>query len=168
MYKLKDIVAGDQQFIFEALSDPAVIKHYGVSYSNFEETAEQMKFYEDLEKNRTGKWWLIQHEDGECVGACGFNYYQPKHEKIEIGYWLLPQYQRRGVMRLVLPQAIEMIQKFYSIHRIEAMVESDNISSIKLLKRLGFDHEGTMRECEKKNGDWISIDIYALLVPSES
>jgi ribosomal-protein-alanine N-acetyltransferase len=164
VYKLKDIVVGDQPFIFEALSDPDVIKHYGVSFSSLEETSEQMKFYKDLEENKTGKWWLIQHEDGEHVGACGFNYYQPKHQKIEIGYWLLPQYQRKGVMRLVLPQAIDMIKGFYEIHRIEAMVESDNASSIKLLKRLGFEHEGTMRECEFKNSEWISIDIYSLLL----
>ena len=29
------------------------------------------------------------------------------------------------------------------------------------MKKLDFTHEGTMRECEIKNGKFISLDIYA-------
>jgi ribosomal-protein-alanine N-acetyltransferase len=164
MYILKDITAEDQQFIFEGLSDPAVIRFYGVNYKTFEETSGQIEFYRNLEQNKTGKWWKITNENGVNVGACGFNYYQLQHKKIELGYWLLPAYWGKGIMSEVLPKAIKAIQLLYDIHRIEAMVETGNDSSSKLLKRSGFEYEGTMKECEWKQDKWISLEVYALLL----
>ena len=45
---LRPIVDSDIDFIFRGLSDPSVIKHYGVSYTTLEATKEQMKFYAHL------------------------------------------------------------------------------------------------------------------------
>ena len=33
------------------------------------------------------------------------------------------------------------------------------------LKKLGFRHEGRMIDCEIKNGNFISLDVFALLNP---
>ena len=164
MYVLKNITAEDQQFIFEGLSHPEVIRFYGMSYSTYQETSGQMEFYKNLERNKTGKWWKIINEQGESLGACGFNYYQSLHKKIELGYWLLPLHWGKGIMSEILPKAIKSIQEIYHIHRIEAMVETGNESSSKLLKRSGFEYEGTMKECEWKNERWISLEVYALLL----
>jgi ribosomal-protein-alanine N-acetyltransferase len=49
------------------------------------------------------------------------------------------------------------------INRLEAFVEEDNNASAKLLEKMGFAYEGTMRDCEIKNGRYISLLIYALL-----
>jgi ribosomal-protein-alanine N-acetyltransferase len=42
-------------------------------------------------------------------------------------------------------------------------VESDNQNCKKVMEKLDFEHEGTMKDCEIKNGKFISIDIYAKL-----
>ena len=47
------------------------------------------------------------------------------------------------------------------LHRIEGLVETDNINCKRAMAKMDFVHEGTMRECEIKNGKWISLDIYA-------
>ena len=49
------------------------------------------------------------------------------------------------------------------LHRIEGIVETENINCKKAMSKLNFDLEGTMRECEIKNGKFISLDIYAKL-----
>ena len=48
-----------------------------------------------------------------------------------------------------------------NLHRIEGIVETENINCKKAMAKLDFVHEGTMRECEVKNGRLISLDIYA-------
>jgi ribosomal-protein-alanine N-acetyltransferase len=52
------------------------------------------------------------------------------------------------------------------LHRIEGIVESENINSKKALSKLNFQYEGTMKECEIKNGKFISLDMYAKLQTS--
>lgn len=49
------------------------------------------------------------------------------------------------------------------LHRIEAFVETENLNCKKAIEKLGFQQEGTLRECEVKNGRFISLDIYARL-----
>ncbi len=89
-FLLRNITASDQSKIFEGLSHPDIIKHYGVSYTTFESTNAQMDFYNDLLKNESGIWWAIcfKNNPAELIGACGFNDWNKQHKHIEIGYWL--------------------------------------------------------------------------------
>ena len=44
---LRDIEGSDIDTVFRGLSNPDVIKHYGVSFDSLEETKEQMKWFAD-------------------------------------------------------------------------------------------------------------------------
>ena len=63
----------------------------------------------------------------------------------------------------VLKTVIEYCQKEKDIHRLEAFVEEGNIASSKVLEKLGFVYEGTMKECEIKNGKYISLSDLCLI-----
>jgi [ribosomal protein S5]-alanine N-acetyltransferase len=163
-FLLREIEPDDQVFVFEGLSHPQVVPYYGVSYDSFEATKNQMEFYENIWKEGTGAWWkIVDKETGSKVGAIGYNYYSSTHNKAEIGYWLLPTFWKKGIVKEVLPITIEYMQKVRNIHRIEALVEDDNRSSCSVLEKAGFVYEGTMRECEMKDGKYISLCIYSLL-----
>ncbi len=56
---LRQFLEADLENVFKGLSHPDVIKHYGVSYSTLEETKQQMKFFADLETNKTGQWFAV-------------------------------------------------------------------------------------------------------------
>ena len=47
------------------------------------------------------------------------------------------------------------------LHRIEGFVETENVNCKKALAKLKFNLEGTMQDCEVKNGAFISLDIYS-------
>lgn len=47
------------------------------------------------------------------------------------------------------------------LHRIEGFVESNNTNCKNAMTKLDFLHEGTMTDCEIKNGAFISLDIYS-------
>jgi [ribosomal protein S5]-alanine N-acetyltransferase len=49
------------------------------------------------------------------------------------------------------------------LHRIEGIVETENQNCKKALAKLQFRYEGTMNDCEIKNGKYISLDIYSKL-----
>jgi [ribosomal protein S5]-alanine N-acetyltransferase len=163
-FLLRSFTDADINKVFEGLSHPQVIKHYGVSFDTLEATKEQMVWYKELESQGTGKWFAICSLDNKIFyGAAGLNSLQKEHKKAEIGYWLLPEYWGMGIMKEALPVVCEFGFNNLNLHRIEALIETDNLSSIKLITQLNFNHEGTMKDCEIKNGHFISLDIYAML-----
>jgi RimJ/RimL family protein N-acetyltransferase len=64
-----------------------------------------------------------------------------------IGYDLARLYWKQGIMT----EAIEALLRFgfevRNLHRIEARVRRGNEASMRLLRRLGFQEEGLLREC---------------------
>lgn len=164
---LKQFADSDITQVFEGLSNPDVIKYYGVSYMSLVETQIQMKWFKSLEENGSGIWWAIHSFDGrQFYGAIGFNNLSKEHRKAEIGFWLLPPYWGKGIMQEAIHLACQYGFERAKLHRIEAMVESENKNCKALLNKLDFRKEGTMRECEIKNNDFIDLDIYAKFNPS--
>lgn len=49
------------------------------------------------------------------------------------------------------------------LNRIEGFVDTENTSCKKAVEKLNFKHEGTMRNCEIKDGKFLSVAIYAKL-----
>ena len=148
--------------VFKGLSDPDVIKYYGVSFQTLESTKEQMLFFSDLEKNETGIWWAICSLDNEIFyGAGGLNDLSKEHKKAEIGFWLLTNFWRKGIMTEAIPLICNFGFENLGLHRIEGFVDSENFNCKKAMDKLDFQHEGTMKDCEFKDGEYISLDIYA-------
>lgn len=155
---------GDLENVFKGLSHPAVIKYYGVNYKSITETQIQMDWFKELEANNTGIWWAINDIEGKVFyGGVGLNNLSQEHQKAEIGFWLLPSFWGKGIVQeAVNVVCIYGVEKI-GLHRIEALVESENKNCKNLMAKLNFKHEGTMQDCEVKNGDFISLDIYAKL-----
>lgn len=163
-FLLRQFVESDLENVFKGLSHPNIIKYYGVSYQTLEHTKEQMKFFADLEKNGTGIWWAVCSADNKAFyGAGGLNSLSKEHKKAEIGFWLLQDYWGQGIMTEIMPILCRYGFEHLGLHRIEGLVESDNLNCKKAMQKLDFIHEGTMKDCEIKNGKFISLDIYAKL-----
>ena len=161
---LRQFIDSDLPSVFQGLSHPEVIQYYGVSYDSLEATRDQMKFFNDLEEHGTGLWWAICDViNGHFYGAAGLNNLIKEHNKAEIGCWLLKEFWGRGIMQEVLPVICHYGFEHLGLHRIEGLVESDNIKCKQAMAKLDFQYEGIMRDCEIKNGKYISLDIYGLL-----
>lgn len=162
---LRKIGQVDLVNIFSGLSDPKVIKHYGVSFSTVEETKEQLRWYEELENTGTGMWWAICSADNTVFyGAAGYNNLRAEHRKAELGFWLLPQHWGKGLVQEAVSAILHHGYHQMGLHRVEALVETGNTKSSKALEKLGFEKEGVMRDYEIKNGSFISVALYAKLI----
>lgn len=159
---LRRFTENDLENVFKGLSHPDVIRYYGISFSTLEDTKEQMNWFATLEKEHTGIWWAVCSDDNKTFfGAGGLNSVSEKHRKAEIGFWLLPSFWYMGIMTEAMPLICDYGFEVIQLHRIEAFVETENIPCKKAMVKLGFRHEGTMTDCEIKDGRYISWDIYA-------
>lgn len=165
---LRKFIQDDLENVYLGLSHPDVIKYYGVSYDSLEATKTQLKYFDDLEKTGTGIWWAICSPDNKLFyGAVGLNNISHIHKRAEIGFWLLPDFWRKGFVT----EGVQMICNYafnvLEIHRIEAQVETENENCKKTMNKLDFIHEGTLRDYEIKEGKYISLDIFAKFNPNK-
>jgi [ribosomal protein S5]-alanine N-acetyltransferase len=166
---LRPFRPGDQENVFKGLSHPDVIQYYGVNFKTLKDTQAQMDFFRDLEENNTGRWWaIVSPDDSIFYGAGGVNSWNHEHHKAEIGFWLLPEFWGKGIMTEAMPLIEVHAFNVMGIHRLEGFVESKNTLCKKAMQKLKYSHEGTMADCEIKNGRYISLDIYAKLNPADN
>jgi ribosomal-protein-alanine N-acetyltransferase len=162
---LKEITSDDQPFVFEGLSHPDVVPFYGVRYESLEAASTQMEWYRKMVEDGTGTpWKMVNKATGEKMGVICVYYYKPEHNRAEIGFWLFPQFWNKGYVSEALNVVIQFWKTEKGLHRLEGFIEEGNKASSRLLEKAGFQHEGTMRDCERKNGRYISLLVFALIM----
>jgi len=162
---LRHFTESDLENIYLGLSNPDVIKYYGVHFKTLEETTKQLEWFAELEKNETGIWWAVCSQDNSIFyGSVGLYYLNRELKKAELGFWLMPEFWGKGIITESVQLAMDYGFNKMHLKRIEAEVETENEMSKRVLKKLKFVHTGTKKDCEIKNGRYISLDLYTLEV----
>lgn len=154
---LREIRATDLENIFKGLSHPKVIQYYGISFDSLEAAEQQMDWFSSDQQ----MWWAICSADDQVFyGAGGLNDIDKEENKAEIGLWLLPDFWGKGIMKEAMPLITEYGFNELQLRRIEGFVETDNLNCKRAMSKLDFRIEKTMKNCEVKNGEMISLDVY--------
>ncbi len=99
----------------------------------------------------------------QIVGSVGFVRLNMRHKKGEIGYWLSKDHQGKGITTLSCFKFIDFAFRELQLHRIEIRVLSKNEKSKGIPLRLGFQHEGQLRQAIRLNQLYHDMDIYGML-----
>ncbi|HIF71184.1 MAG TPA: N-acetyltransferase [Dehalococcoidia bacterium] len=114
------------------------------------------------QNNFDGSGGYIIEYKGEFAGTVGSG--TPKHDNvIEVGYWLRQDLQGRGIMTRSVAAIITMLFVEVGMHRITIRATTSNLRSRGIPERLGFKHEGTMRDGSYVNNVYMDLEIYSML-----
>lgn len=83
--------------------------------------------------------WFIGEDAGD---PCGLFTATRRDESVEVGYWVAPQHWGRGVAGVMLGLGLAALPGLYGTSRVTARVSEDNIASVKVLVRHGFEDDG--------------------------
>ncbi len=97
------------------------------------------------------------------VGTIALHYLDAAHRKMEIGYWLSEEHQRKGIIRSACKALIEYAFKNLKLHRLEIRCCSHNQRSKRVPESLGFVREGILRDASLLNGKYHDMVLYSLL-----
>jgi RimJ/RimL family protein N-acetyltransferase len=81
----------------------------------------------------------------------------------EIGVWLDPSAEGRGLIQAACRLMIDYAFRLRGLHRIEWYCAQDNARSRAAAARLGMTHEGTLRSNYVVNGRRIDSEVWAVL-----
>ncbi|GAA0313965.1 GNAT family protein [Oceanobacillus sp. FSL W7-1281] len=162
---LRKMQTSDANALFHIWSDPAVAAFMNISAFTHESQAIEMinTLNELAETNQAIRYSVIDLKSQEIIGSCGFNAINLENARVEIGYDIAKAHWGNGYapesIQVLIHEAFENL----GINRIEAKVEPANVNSVKVLKKLGFSFEGTLRQYEKVNKGFVDIQMYSLL-----
>jgi ribosomal-protein-alanine N-acetyltransferase len=147
-FTLRQIEMSDAEAIFRTFSDEAVMAYYGeLPHRSVEDSRALIRMQHVWYARREGiRWGIARREDDVIIGSCGFHRFDEEFRRAETGYELGQAYWRQGIMSEALSAIIAFGFTTMELHRIEAVVDEDNERSKSLLRKLGFTHEGTLRQ----------------------
>lgn len=137
----------DSEFIFELLNTPKWLKYIGDRNIKTVENAKdhiKEKMIPQLEKLGYSNYTLIRKKDNQKIGTCGL-YDREGIEGIDIGFALLPKYERKGYAFESSNRLKEAAFNEFGIKTISAITKKDNTSSQRLLEKLGLKRTGTTK-----------------------
>lgn len=111
---------------------------------------------------QTGAFIGIWYQS-KLVGATGFNHISLDHRQAQIGYWLDEKSQNKGTMTKVCHALIDYAFEELALQRIEIRTATHNDRSQAIPKRLGFTHEGTLRQAERLYDKFVDLEVYSIL-----
>jgi len=89
--------------------------------------------------------WAVTADD-EVIGLIGLHTWEHHHRRAELGYDMAVSRWGQGTAGEAARAVIDYGFTTMRLHRIEAHTIADNHPSVRLLERLGFQREGTLRE----------------------
>jgi ribosomal-protein-serine acetyltransferase len=100
---------------------------------------------------------------GQLIGLVGFNWIDRANRCGHVGYWLSEEITGRGHMTRAVAALLAHGFGPMKLHRIELRAAVRNRASRAIAKRLGFRHEGTLRQAEHLYGRYVDHAVYGLL-----
>jgi ribosomal-protein-alanine N-acetyltransferase len=162
---LREITSADAEAIFALRSDAEVTRYNGVpTYMRVEQAHELIESMAQCYRDRRElRWGVTLKGDDKVVGMCGYNYWVRQDYRASIGYDLERTCWGQGIM----PEALRAIIQFgferMALNRIEADASLENVASIRVLHKLGFQREGLQRQQYFENGEFHDLVLFSLL-----
>ena len=155
----------DVDALFAMRSDPQV-QRYG-SHPPWTDRQTAVAYIErNLRANAEGSGAQLAIErraDGAVIGTCTLYHLDAQSRRADCGYVLLPSAWRQGYASEAMTALLGWGFDVLDLHRVEADIDPRNVASARVLERLGFQHEGHLRERWIVGGEISDSGIYGLL-----
>jgi ribosomal-protein-alanine N-acetyltransferase len=160
---LRWITLDDTASVLELFSDIEVIRY--TTIQRMESEADSRGFIAEIHESfAAGTLYQWGAEvDGRIAGICTLAGIDRMHRRASLGFALAREFWGRRVMSRAVPLVLDFGFHVLALHRIEADADPRNTASIRLLERLGFVHEGHLRERYFQLGEAQDAVVFGML-----
>ena len=101
--------------------------------------------------------------NGQVAGVAGLNGINWSDRQSSIGYWIAQNRQGKGLITTACQAILHHAFTHLALNRIAILCATGNHRSRAIPMRLGFTHEGTLRDAQWLYDRFVNHEIYALL-----
>jgi len=165
---LRRLETGDADALFRLFSDADVTRYwFRLPYTDRAEALDLVeRTHVGISTGSAFQWGVTRRDEDRVIGTSSLFQIDPTRWRGEIGYALARDAWGQGVMQEAMAAVVAYAFESFGLHRLEADTDPRNAASRRLLERLGFTLEGTLRE-RWRVGDEISDTAFYGLLHSE-
>ena len=166
---LEEFQTSDAKAVFEIFSQEFVTRYHNLeTMKSIEQALDLIKIRAGIFKQGVGIRWAIaiKGDPGRVIGSCGYYNLDQENHSAEIGYDLHSAFWKQGIMTEALRTMINLGYSgvfTFSLNRIQALTYLDHETSGLLLRKLGFQEEGILREWGYWKHAYHDLRVYSLL-----
>lgn len=165
---LRKFKESDVEAFLKYRTKPEVVLYQGERWENYklEQAIEFVNEQMNFEPNIPDTWSQIAIElktAGALIGDCAIHTLPQDTNQVEIGYTLDPLYQNKGFGKEAVKCLLRYIFNVLNKHRVIAITDVRNKSSIKLLENIGMRKEGHFIKNAWYRGEYTDEYLFALL-----
>lgn len=105
---------------------------------------------------------IFNPEETKLLGGTGLHT-RLGHNQLEIGYWIHKDFINKGLVTESTAALVKVAFEVIHVHRLEIHCDPDNQASASIPRKLGFTHEGTLRQKTPFLDRWSDSMIWGLL-----
>ncbi len=141
--KLRQMKIEDAHEIFILRSDERILKFLDIPKATTIDDARKYieKINEGITRNEWIMWGISLQNSDTLIGTICYWNISKEHFTADIGFVLHPDFQGKGIMLEVLATVLDYGFNTIRFNFIDAVIDPDNVRSIKLLEKNGFAYD---------------------------
>lgn len=148
---IREMTEDDLDAVYKVYAGESVTRYMEGLY---EDKQEELEYTRSYIQNAYRFWgygtWIIERKaDHEIIGRVGFNL-RDGYEEAELGFVIMEEEQKKGYAYECCKEVLRIGQKEYEFDKIQALVKEENIPSVNLCHKLGFNFVGKVIEKEEE------------------
>ncbi|SMF90730.1 ribosomal-protein-alanine N-acetyltransferase [Paenibacillus uliginis N3/975] len=164
--RLRKMSPRDADDLYQCWSDEWTARYlYLPSMTGRHDAEALILLLNELSESEDSLRWGVEHLDsGIMIGSCGFNGWQLQGAfRGEFGCELASSYWGNGYMREAAAMALEYGFRVMGLNRVEAFSDIRNERGAEFFRKIGFEHEGILREYKHTSTGYIDVNVFSLL-----
>lgn len=162
---LRPFTDEDAEDLFALQSSPRVLRYWDAPpWTDRSSVAGFMEGCTRMADEGSGARVVVErHTDATFLGWCTFNSWNPDFRSASLGYCLTEEAWGRGYATEAARGLLRWAFATLDLNRVQAEVDTRNTASARVLEKLGFVREGTLREDCIVDGVVSDSWVYGLL-----
>ncbi|MFC7496512.1 MULTISPECIES: GNAT family N-acetyltransferase [unclassified Nocardioides] len=163
--RLRPFVDADADALFALQSNARVLRYWDSPPWSEREVADRfIARCRQMAADGTGARLVIDRStDGEFLGWCGLSQWNPGHRSASLTYCLTEAAWGHGCATEAARALLEWAFDTLDLNRVQAEADTRNAASARVLEKLGFVREGTLREDCVVDGEVSDSWVFGLL-----
>lgn len=160
--KIRKFILADAKFIVKLVNQPDWIKYIGDrNIHTINDAIKYLKFgpLAMYENHGFGLYAVESLDNGQLIGMCGL-LKRDILDTLDIGFAFLPEYYGLGYGVEAARVIADFARINFGLKKLLAIVNPDNLRSVRLLEKIGFTYEKQLEiEANKPKVNLMSLDL---------
>lgn len=158
--------SSDVELLLNYRGNPEVAKYQLWEPFTRDQALDFVHKYKSAKEFVPGEWFgmaIELKETGQLIGDIALKIESKDYSQAEIGFNLSPNYQKQGFAGEAVFCILDYLFRELNLHRVYAIVDSQNKAAGSVLKKAGMRREGHFVQNIRVKGNWGDEYFYAIL-----